>query len=1718
MLAFLFVLPTGWKGLPSLQASSVAVTVSSPAESLESVLSPAAFITDFFSPARKDVSIETLLRDPHEKVVIYFEDAHANISAQKNIMRAMRVISRRAGMKVPWIALEGNGTGEIDARVLSAFPNKKIRARLAEYFLLKGKLNAADGFAALYNSHARLFGVDSESLAEENRKNYRDTLSDRQETEALLRKLERINAFLKGKIYKSNLAWLDRAAVRFEKNPDRFFEYLNVLQEEAQKNHISHKAYPHLSELIELKKTESYHREGEVADELTRLKRQRGLTDWNDEIALQRWSRDPAWFEGYPHLKNHVRMLERYHSLRGDSLWAELDRWTKALWNKLLVYPEARDAHAIDQVVRFYKKLFSFSLLPGEYAQYLKNPEVYSPSWLEAKIRHYDFLLKPEGLMLGKADQRRIDRSLQAPLHFYATAMQRNKPLVDHVVKLADQSPHGKIFFMAGGFHKKEITQALKARGIAYAVLTPKISSTEGQENYWKLLGGEKSDLEQTLAGPSAIALPDLLTKPEGRGAIMLLALALARAAHGTAAEKEIAAYTQRLSPADQSFLDSVSVRAVGPGKSMAVIGGRRFLFQFLRQHSEDAISEIPSGFDFSEEGGRLSIYAERKPFNPRSEVRIAGATSPKFETQSIGMGDEVDETAKLTSFITRLTESMMSTIISNAPESEIIAFDQERLIKLFKELLQLKIDESPQSIASRFIAGLGNRKIKISFENVPQLIALEDSVLPGNNAELVLKVDWAALQNLGAPEPEEAERFLTFGFYHGIFEHVIYKEGPRGSKEHSSQRLARETKVAGKIFTSGAGTLLPASLGKESRVTPLAHFINYLLDIPSAKQFWTKLVPELIKTIQKADLIGGRYLLLRLIAQGGFGIVYKAYDVQLGRIVAIKELKLGHYASPIDMERVRREIEVMKQMEDKAAPQFPHISDKIYAPEDEKRSSGPDFVPPKFLVMSFVQGKRLNDWIPEAGKPFDHEKYLNGREMLEVAVQILEGLQNLHDLDDHGKGGIVHRDIKPSNIMVYRDEKHQKLIVKILDFGLAKWIGEAQTEESIVQTSKLSPLGTPAYMAPEQFVPLSQLSPAEDVYAAGLTFIEMITGILLVNPPSAPTNALAVLMLRHQSPDYHKLDQFKGIMDEELLKILEKMIGIFYEGQPEKEKTQYAQNAKASQEDPGPLRPKSVDGPLMELKEYLQKHPGPFNFSVLGKSNQAPMPTAGFEIPPAVSAVSASPLAEPPAQPAARGVKSLLPKILLGGAITLFLLGAIVIGTLFLTGFFQSSTIPLVPIEKDKEGKIKPPDPVPMPKMKKIEVWNGEALRSKGVEIYSRLERATGADFFVSQNPGKTPYFTDFNSTPRHALFPQEISVTGESEFKLSVKIYRAKNTGFVEIGLLELLKEEKKDSFTGIRFDANGVWKHEKVPVRFERVAKDAGKASLEFEDKLEKNKKRIGPPNFKEGWVDLTLHRLPGKNELVITVDGESTTLKADPGKYNITARVLSEGVDPKNGLEKMPFRVGPMNLEMSEETKKEPVVSGRSELRSAIWMTSYKEKVAEAIVNSDHKIPRPKVLFLVSGGPEALKKAELRFGAVKKIYGMEFVRTLQTPEQLRPETLEMRNILSRAAGSFGIPLSQLELIVFGTSASAEIPKKTLSQKADKTDFFYMPLDEKRFAEELSYRTAYLLLLNALRNGRLAQYGIDPQQSWIQLPESLVSAIQRKLEATLAQERAA
>jgi serine/threonine protein kinase len=282
-------------------------------------------------------------------------------------------------------------------------------------------------------------------------------------------------------------------------------------------------------------------------------------------------------------------------------------------------------------------------------------------------------------------------------------------------------------------------------------------------------------------------------------------------------------------------------------------------------------------------------------------------------------------------------------------------------------------------------------------------------------------------------------------------------------------------------------------------------------------------------------------YELLGELGRGGMGVVYKARQAALNRVVALKMVLAGSHASAGELARFRTEVEAAAHL------QHPNIVQVYEVGEYDGRP---------YVALEYAEGGSLKDFL--AGAP------QSPRAAAELVEPLARAVHHAH------QRGVLHRDLKPSNILVTgagparsaspapsspstRPPLAETISgpasrhpppdtrLKIADFGLAKWL-----EDDSGQTQTGQVLGTPSYMAPEQAEGRKDIGPAADVYALGAILYECLTGRPPFRGPSVHATLEQVRTQEPVSPRWLQPDTPRDL-ETVCLKCLEKEPGKRY-------------------------------------------------------------------------------------------------------------------------------------------------------------------------------------------------------------------------------------------------------------------------------------------------------------------------------------------------------------------------------------------------------------------------------------------------------------------------------------------------------------------------------------------------------------------------------------------
>lgn len=214
--------------------------------------------------------------------------------------------------------------------------------------------------------------------------------------------------------------------------------------------------------------------------------------------------------------------------------------------------------------------------------------------------------------------------------------------------------------------------------------------------------------------------------------------------------------------------------------------------------------------------------------------------------------------------------------------------------------------------------------------------------------------------------------------------------------------------------------------------------------------------------------LLDGKYQIIDRLGVGGMGEIFKVRHIHLNELRVIKIMRPNVAADDQGLQRFLQEARTSTMIKHKNLAMlydFAQLEDGSY-----------------YMVWEFIDGTNIQKWIAQNGP-------VPPRLAVEMAIQALHGLDHLHSMD------LIHRDISPENIMLSQDQKG-KLVVKVIDFGIAKQLAEGEGGQGLTQTGMF--LGKLKYASPEQAGFLKEgehLDPRSDLYSFGIVMYEMLAG-----------------------------------------------------------------------------------------------------------------------------------------------------------------------------------------------------------------------------------------------------------------------------------------------------------------------------------------------------------------------------------------------------------------------------------------------------------------------------------------------------------------------------------------------------------------------------------------------------------------------------------------------
>jgi eukaryotic-like serine/threonine-protein kinase len=311
------------------------------------------------------------------------------------------------------------------------------------------------------------------------------------------------------------------------------------------------------------------------------------------------------------------------------------------------------------------------------------------------------------------------------------------------------------------------------------------------------------------------------------------------------------------------------------------------------------------------------------------------------------------------------------------------------------------------------------------------------------------------------------------------------------------------EGRYTGKIAVESRdeiGELAEAFRGMLEELKEKDRLVEYLQGRPASEVPIAEAAPKVEGALGLGSRLAGRYEIESVLGEGGMGIVYRAFDHEIGETIALKALRpeLGNF-DPTLLERFKQELRLARRITHR----------NVVRTYDLGETNGV-----YYITMEYVRGTSLAALIRDAGR-------------LEVPAALTIGKQLCRALEVAHEEGVVHRDIKPQNLLV-----EPSGFLKVMDFGIAR-LTEGQKSEMSGLTAVGVVVGTPQYMAPEQIFG-DPVDGRTDLYATGAVLFECLVGRPVYDAPS-----VVALVSRHMDQAPPNPSTLNPAVPQELSRII---------------------------------------------------------------------------------------------------------------------------------------------------------------------------------------------------------------------------------------------------------------------------------------------------------------------------------------------------------------------------------------------------------------------------------------------------------------------------------------------------------------------------------------------------------------------------------------------------
>ena len=443
-----------------------------------------------------------------DRSIVLIQDAHTNESAQLNIAKAIDHILVKE-QKIKHVFLEA-GTGNDSLSYLRRFSSIEKREKVARSFLRRGLIQGPDYLDLTSDKAFSLWGVENKKLYWEGLALYRDLKKDRELLVAGVDRLKRAKKTLATRLWSPALQKMDSGRESFLRGELGAADYFDALVMEARKLGVPLEVFPHLSKLTALKNQEkeidfkkaSLEEAALVASlpesERTSLlavaaklrqKDAQNLREVQDAFysLLKEKIKNPLF---YVHLSKYIEYLVNSRGFDAEVVLKEREDLEKIVFGQLAGSRDSRRLLEAARAVEILERLWQLEISKEDFEAIQKNLGAHSFLNLAGffNLKLIELGSHTEDTVLW---DEKFGTDYDKAIKFYSLTLERDEAFVENMLKKMDRAGEKKAILVTGGFHTEHLKDLLRARGISYAVVIPRILQETNKEKYESLLLGQ---------------------------------------------------------------------------------------------------------------------------------------------------------------------------------------------------------------------------------------------------------------------------------------------------------------------------------------------------------------------------------------------------------------------------------------------------------------------------------------------------------------------------------------------------------------------------------------------------------------------------------------------------------------------------------------------------------------------------------------------------------------------------------------------------------------------------------------------------------------------------------------------------------------------------------------------------------------------------------------------------------------------------------------------------------------------------------------------------------------------------------------------------------------------------------------------------------------------------------------------------------------------------